>query len=109
LQLALSKKKAEEIANIRGNFGKKRSEIENSSLPMNTKVSELTKLLDKKENEAMTLVDYNFINNLNKEQDKLWREVEDEFKQKLLDLADKHLQDTLNILQQMRNANPALL
>ncbi|CAG9336329.1 unnamed protein product [Blepharisma stoltei] len=107
LQLALSQK-ADEIADIRNKFNRKRSEIEKSSLPMNNKVSELAKL-EKKEADAMTIADYNFINNLNKEQDKAWREVESEFRQKLLDLADKHLQDTYNILQSMRSANPALL
>ena len=107
LQESLTVKSAE-IQKARKDFFNKRSLVETSAMHPSLKFSELQNL-EKKEAEAMTQIDYNFIQNLSKAQDEMWRGVEDEFRQRFLDLADKHLEETADILQKMRAINPALL
>lgn len=100
--------KSAELQKIRKAFANKRNEIETSALHPSAKMAEL-KDLEKKEADALTQIDYDFINNLGKAQDEMWRGVEDEFRQRFLDLADKHLNETSEILKKMRQVNPALL
>ncbi|OMJ93310.1 hypothetical protein SteCoe_3776 [Stentor coeruleus] len=100
--------KSAELQKTRKAFANKRNEIETSALHPSAKMTEL-KDLEKKESDALTQIDYDFINNLGKAQDEMWRGVEDEFRQRFLDLADKHLSETSEILKKMRQVNPALL
>lgn len=107
LQSRLSQK-AQEIADVHKAFSQKREKIENSERPVETKLSEFF-MLDRKENDAIVSIDYEFITNLSKEQGELSMEIEADYRGKLLDLADKHFQDIVSILKRMRAANPGLL
>ena len=100
--------KASEVANLRSEFRQKRQNVQDSDLPSESKEKEINNL-HKKESEALNLIDYRFINNLSREQQELLKQVEEEFKQKYMQLADKHLAETTSILEKMRTANPQLL
>lgn len=100
--------KAVEIQKTRKDFFNKRLEVEVSAMHPKSKILELQEL-EKKEAEQMTQIDYDFINNLSKAQDNMWRTLEEDFRQKFLDLADKHLTETGEILKKMQAMNPALL
>jgi hypothetical protein len=100
--------KADKLMKIRHEFIIKRNQVELSALSPMAKASEI-KSLEKQESDAVTQLDYNFVNNLGKDQDGLWRAVEDEFRQRFLDLSDKQLQETGDLLKKMRELNPALL
>ena len=100
--------KADQMLKIRHEFRVKRESVELSAQSPMAKANEL-KNLEKQEADAITQLDYKFVNNLGKEQDKLWRTVEDEFRQRFLDLSDKHLAETGEMLRKLRELNPALL
>lgn len=62
--------------------------------------------MDEQDEVDRTNVDY--INQLNRDQNEVWQDVEDDFRRKFMDLIDKHMHETQDLLRNVQAMNPTL-
>lgn len=106
LQEALAQK-SNELTDTRKRFKVRRDELERRKLSEEEKKAELERI-NKREADALNIIDYNFINGINREQDKIWRDAEESFREKFMALTEKHMKEIGDILKLVRQKNPKL-
>jgi hypothetical protein len=98
--------KMKTVSDIKERFSIKREEIAN--LPEDKRKKELEKL-NKLEEDALLDAEYDYINYINSCQDQITRDTEDQFRNKFLEINDRHLQETSQLLKKISDANPKLI
>lgn len=102
------KKKAEEKAATRTFFEETKNSILKEKIDPETKKAKLDELANRAQ-EAENQIDFGFIVGLNTAQDKIWRETEEDFKQRFIDLADAQGQEILKIMSKIKGVDSRML
>lgn len=100
-------KKTDEVAEIRSAFKQQIADLEAKKLKQ-ADHDRILASLTSQQSDAIAAVDYRFINDLADAQNQLLRDLEDEFRQKFLGLADAHMKEASELLRRVKNSDVSL-
>lgn len=101
-------KKAEEKEAQRAIYESQKSAIKKEKMDPKIKQAKLEEL-EVKLQEAETQIDFAFIIGMNAEQDRIWREAEDDYKEKFIDLANAQTREIQEIMGKIKGADVRML
>ena len=101
-------KKAEEKAIQRANYEDSKKSIMKEKIDPATREAKLNEL-EVKLQEADNQIDYNFIAGINNEQDRIWREIENDFKDRFAVLADAQTKEIKDIMSKIKGTDLRML